>query len=205
MLKNLSLILNGVLFIAVIILYVLFFGAKNSNGNQPDAKADVIKQSIAPGDIVYVNIDSVLNKYKMFTDLQDDLQKKLKTSEDQLFNREKNLRKEFEDFQYKVSKQLITRSESEEIQQSLARKEQELYQLQNNLQVKLGEEQQVAQHKVINSIMEYLESLEGEKNYKFVLGTSFGGNILYANDNLNISNEVVKGLNEQYSALKKEK
>lgn len=203
MLKNLSLILNGVLFIAVIILYVLFFGAKNSNGNQPDTKADVVKQSIAPGDIVYVNIDSVLNKYKMFTDLQDDLQKKLKTSEDQLFNREKNLRKEFEDFQYKVSKQLITRSESEEIQQSLARKEQELYQLQNNLQVKLGEEQQVAQHKVINSIMEYLESLEGEKNYKFVLGTSFGGNILYANDNLDISNEVVKGLNEQYSALRK--
>lgn len=82
------------------------------------------------------------------------------------------------------------------------KKEQDLYQLQNNLQSKLAEEQQVAQRKVLNSIMEYLESIEVNKEYQFVLGTTFGGNVLYANKNLNITNEVVKGINEKYQASK---
>jgi outer membrane protein len=55
---------------------------------------------------------------------------------------------------------------------------------------------------VLNSIMEYLESLEGQENYQFVLGTSFGGNILYANKNLNVTENVIKGLNEKYSKEK---
>jgi len=104
-------------------------------------------------------------------------QSKLKTSEDQLANQEKSLRKEEEDFQYKVDRQLVTRSEADELKQTLMKKEQDLYQLQNNLQSKLAEEQQVAQRKVLNSIMEYLESIETNKEYQFVLGTTFGGNV----------------------------
>lgn len=200
--KNLSLILNGILLVAVIVLYVLFFTSKKSNVKDSNAENNGLSQSIAQGQIVYINIDSVLNKYNMYVDLQDEFQGKIQVSEDQLANQEKNLRKEYEDFQYKVGKQLVTRSEAEQIQQNLARKEQELYQLQGKLQNQLAEEQQVAQRKVLNSIMEYLESLKGKENYQFVLGTSFGGNILYANDNLNITNSVVKGLNEKYSAVK---
>lgn len=204
MIKNLSLILNGILLVAVIVLYILFFTGKKASVSDKSADNGTLSGAIAQGDIVYINIDSVLGNYTMYVDLQDDLQGKLKISEDQLANQEKNLRKEFEDFQYKVGKQLVTRSEAEQIQQNLARKEQELYQLQSNLQMKLAEEQQVAQHKVLNSIMEYLESLEGDKKYQFVLGTSFGGNILYANKNLNITNDVVKGLNDKYT-IEKEK
>jgi outer membrane protein len=200
--KNLSLILNGVLLVAVLVLYVLFFTSKKVSAKEDNSENTALAQAISQGQIVYINIDSVLGKYNMYVDLQDELQGKLKISEDQLANQERDLRKEYEDFQYKVGKQLVTRSEAEQIQQNLARKEQELYQLQNNLQGKLAEEQQVAQHKVINSITEYLESLEGKENYQFVLGTSFGGNILYANKNLNITEAVVNGLNEKYTTEK---
>ena len=50
--------------------------------------------------------------------------------------------------------------------------------------------------------MEYLESIETNKEYQFVLGTTFGGNVLYANKNLNITQEVVKGINEKYQESK---
>jgi len=203
MIKNISLILNGVLLVAVIILYILFFTGKKENTSSVNTGNTVNTEALTQGEIVYINIDSVLGKYDMYSDLQNELQSKVKASEDQLANQERNLRKEFEDFQYKVGKQLVTRSEADQIQQSLARKEQELYQLQNNLQMKLAEEQQVAQNKVLNSITEYLESLESDKNYQFVLGTSFGGNILYANKNLNVTNDVVKGLNEKYTSENK--
>jgi outer membrane protein len=73
--------------------------------------------------------------------------------------------------------------------------------------MQLAEEQQVAQRKVINALMEYLKSLEktGTYNYQFILGTTFGGNILYANEGLDISDIVVKGLNEEYAKTKEKK
>ncbi len=202
--KNLSLILNGVLLIAVIVLFILVLPLKKQKSG-PAAIADSLP--VADKGIVYINIDSVLSKYDMYTDLSNDLQGKLQVSEQQLATKEKSLRKEMEDFQYKIDRGLLTRSEAGEVQQELAQKEQAFYQLQNNLQMQLAEEQQVAQRKVINALMEYLKSLEktGTYNYQFILGTTFGGNILYANEGLDISDIVVKGLNEEYAKTKEKK
>jgi outer membrane protein len=36
-----------------------------------------------------------------------------------------------------------------------------------------------------------------------VLGTSFGGNVLYANDSLDITQNIITGLNEEYKDSKK--
>jgi outer membrane protein len=200
--KNLSLILNGVLLAAVIALYVLFFIDKKEDvATETDAEIDL---PVVDGGIVYVDIDSVINRYDLYFDIQEELQKKLKTSEAQFNSKQNALRKEFEDFQYKVERGLLTRSEAEALQQQLGAKEQELYQLQQQLQYQLAEEEQVAQRKVINAIMEYMESLEDAKDYQFVLGASFGGNILYANDQLNISKEITAGLNKAYNAAKEE-
>jgi outer membrane protein len=200
--KNLSFIINGVLLIAVIVLYILFFTNKNING--PSAKANNNESALkgTDGGIVYVNIDTVLNKYGMYIDIQKELQDKLKASEDQLNKKQEAYKKAYDDFQYKASRQLVTRTEAEGIQQGLAQQEQELYQLQNELRSKLAEDEQVAQRKVLNSIMVYLEGLESNKNHQFVLGTTFGGNILYANKNLNVSDDIIEGLNKQYSLSK---
>ena len=202
MMKNLSLIINAILFAALLVLYILFFKSQKSSPTNDISSSPEITKAMNEGGIVYINIDSVLNNYNMYIDLQAELQSKIKASEDQLANQEKALKKEEQDFQYKVDRQLVTRSEANDIQQTLMKKEQDLYQLQGNLQSKLAEDQQVAQRKVLNSIMEYLESLESHKNYKFVLGTTFGGNILYANKDLNITHEVVKGINERYKGTK---
>ncbi len=206
--KNLSLILNAVLFVAVIVLYVLYFiGGKSPAATHETGKNDTSGVEIAQEGIVYINIDSVLQKYDMYHDLSGDLQDKLKTSEAQLATKEQSLRKEMEDFQYKVDRGLVTRSEAAELQQQLAQKEQSLYQLQNSLQMQLAEEEQVAQHKVLNSIMVYLESLErsGAYQYQFVLGSTFGGNILYADESKNITQAVVRGLNEEYKVTREQK
>jgi outer membrane protein len=204
MMKNLSLILNAILFVAILILYVLFFKSQKGTSINSNPESAVNKATVKDG-IVYINIDSVLNNYSMYVDLQAELQSKVKVSEDQLASKEKAFKKEADDFQYKVDRQLVTRSEADGIQQTLMKKQQDLYQLQQELQSKLAEEQQVAQRKVLTSIMEYLESLEANKDYQFVLGTTFGGNVLYANKDLNITHEVVKGINEKYKTEKEKK
>lgn len=199
--KNLSLIINAVLFVAVVVLYVLFFtGGKAPASMSEIQKNDTSSLSLAREGIVYINIDTVLQNYDMYHTLSNNLQEKLKTSEAQLAAKQKSFQKEVSDFQYKVERGLLTRSEAEIQQQQLAQKEQSLYQLQNDLQMQLAEEEQVAQNKVLNSIMVYLDKLEetGTYQYQFVLGTTFGGNILYADENKNITEAVIKGLNEEY-------
>ena len=207
--KNLSLILNAVLFAAVIFLYLFVFviDSDNKTAARPARVAnDSVLAAIAEGGIVYINIDSVLNNYDMYYDIQADLQEKLKTSDAQLMSQQQKLQKEMEDFQYKIDRGLVTRAEAAELQQQLVQKEQSLYQLQQNLQMQLAEEEAVAQRKVLNSIMEYLKNLEesGTYQYQFVLGTTFGGNILYANEQMNITDVVSEGLNEEYRSTKEE-
>jgi outer membrane protein len=200
--KNLSLILNGILLVAVIALYILFFSGSHCCKKSGNSSNNESNTGLNENGIVFISIDSVLSKYDMYADVQKDLQQKLKISEDQLGEKEKSYRKAYEDFQYKAGKHLVTQVEAEEIQQKLAQQEQELYQLQNELRGKLNEEEQVAQRKVLYSIAEFLESQESTKNQKYVLGTSFGGNVLYANPKLNISSSVIEGLNKQYNANK---
>ncbi|MGD2033506.1 MAG: OmpH family outer membrane protein [Bacteroidales bacterium] len=196
--KNLPLILSSVALAAVIALFILFFAGKKEQFPAETSGMESLELPQVSGGIVYVNIDSVLNNYDMYADIQGELQEKLKTSEAQLAAREKALRKDMQDFQYKIDRQLVTRAEAEKLQQELMQQEQALYQLQNNLQVELAEMEQVAQRKVLNSIMEYLGGLEDADQYQYILGTTFGGNILYANENLNITKTVVNGINEKY-------
>lgn len=200
--KKSSLIINVVLIIAVAALYVLHFtGTGTSKTSQSDGGTE-ISTEIPEGGIVYLNIDSVLNNYDMYADISAELEAKLKTKDAELKSKQRTFEKSVADFQNKISKGLVTRTEAATIEQNLQVEQQTLLQLQQQMQYELAEEEQVSQRKVLNAIMEYLKTLEGTQQYQFVLGNSFGGNILYANSDLNITNAVIEGLNAEYQTIK---
>ncbi|MBN1118203.1 MAG: OmpH family outer membrane protein [Bacteroidales bacterium] len=199
--KKITPILNVVLLVAVVVLYVLHFTGSKTNASAKSGN-DSTSVSISPDGIVYISIDSVFANYDMYKDVAGDLDEKLKTSEAKLQSQQRAFQKSFEDYQYKVQRGLVTRTEAEQMQQTLAQEEQNLMQLQNQLQYQLAEEQQVAQRKVLNSLMEYLKGMENADKYQFVLGNTFGGNIMYANENLDITKVVIEGINEEYKSKK---
>lgn len=200
--KKSSLIINIVLAIGLAVLYVLHF-TNSSSTAKSESNGDLnVSSEMVAGEIVYLDIDSVLRNYDMYADVMTDLEAKLKTKDAELQSKQRTFERNVADYQNKASKGLVTRSEAAQIEQNLQIEQQTLMQLQQQGQYELAEEEQVANRKVLNSIMEYLKSVENEQNYQFVLGNSFGGNILYANSNLNITNAVIKGLNEHYQASK---
>jgi len=75
MTKNLSLILNAILFVALLILYILFFKSQKKSTSDEISTASGVNKVSTKGGIVYINIDSVLNNYKMYVDLQSELPK----------------------------------------------------------------------------------------------------------------------------------
>lgn len=199
--KKISLVLNIVLAVAVIALYILHFtgigAAKGSKaGNQ-------ISTGIGSGnDIFYVQIDSVISNFDMAKDLSGQLESKFNSSDAALKSKQDAYQKDVTDYQYKAQRGLITRSDAQNLEQQLYVKQQDLLKLQQNLSDEINEQQVVMNRQVINAIMEYMKENSVTYNYKYVLGTSFGGNILYANDSLDITKNITAGLNEKY---KKEK
>jgi outer membrane protein len=139
----------------------------------------------------------------MATDLSEELQKKFSASEAEFQNKQKAYQNDVDDYQYKAQRGLITRSEAQTLEQQLYTKQQNLVQLQQQLSQDLNEKQTVMNRQVINAIMEYLKKNSSQLNYKYVLGTSFGGNILYANDSLDITQNIIKGLNTEYQQNRK--
>jgi outer membrane protein len=200
--KRLTLVLNIVLLVAVAVLYVLHFtGIGASKKSKSNA---VLTEGISgSNDIFYVQIDSVLNNFDMAKDLSGELESNFKSSEAALMTKQESYQKDVNDYQYKVQRGLITRADAQGIEQQLYTKQQDLLKLQQDLTAEINEKQVVMNRQVINAIMEYMKENHAQFNYKYVLGASFGGNVLYANDSLDITKNIVLGLNEKYKNTKK--
>jgi outer membrane protein len=197
--KLLPFIINGILAIAVVFLFILHF-SENKRSNKPQDKTgeNVTFTDDLSKSIYYINFDTVLTHYDMYLDMQAQLENKAKTSEAELATKEKQFQKEVTDYQTKAQKGLLLRSEARDIEQQLGAEQQRLLGLQENMRLELAEMQSVNNRKVLDSIMKYLAEIQPKYNFHIVLGTSFGGGVLYASKSLDITWEVISGLNDKY-------
>ena len=77
--------------------------------------------AVAPqGSIVYIQLDSLINQYDMFNDLRSELESKAQAIQDDLTKKGRSFESAVKDFQTKIEKGLLTRSQAEEQQQKLA-------------------------------------------------------------------------------------
>jgi len=198
--KKLSAALFAVLFLAVAALFFLqFSGNKNVKKNTP-ANAP---SSISANGIAYVNIDTVVFKFKMYSDRKEELLGKQKKAEAELNSKGSQYEKGVKDYQDKVNKGLVTRATAAEIEQSLYQQQQELVSLRDKLQSDLLEEDQVMNRQILEYITTYLEEHKEEYNYQYIFGKSFGSVVLYGNTANDITQHVLEGLNMKYQTEKK--
>ena len=199
--KKLSIALFVVLFLAVAVLFFLYFsGNSNSNGN---VQAGENVAGPATGGIAYVNIDTVIFRFDMFFDRRNDLMEKQKKAEAELNSKGGQYERGAKDFQDKVNKGLVTRATAAEMEQNLMRQQQELVNLRDQLQSNLMEEEQVMNRQIIEYITTFLEENKADYNYQFILGKSFGSVVLYGDTGLDITAKVLDGINKKYQAEKK--
>lgn len=200
--KKLTPWLNIVLIIAVAGIYFLHFTGNESSKNEVSEEG--IEQAIDRDyAIAYIDIDTLVSNYDLFIEKSDALNQKRSESEAELQMKSRSFESEVRDFQDKVNKGLITRTKAQMLQQELAQKEQELYATRDNLAMQLSEEEQVMYRQILNDVMEYLVEYNKEYNYKFIFSNTFGGQLLYTDKSLNITQDVLKGLNEKYANMKK--
>jgi len=199
--KKTNLIINILFGVAIVVLFVLYFAMGNKRGEVKgtEGNAALTEQFTA----AWVNMDTLMNSYDMYFDMKKELEESGRKKEADLNAKSRSFEKEAYDFQDKVQKGLLTRSEAQQLQTNLAAKEQQLYQLRDEMRMQLAEEEQVKLRLIHNSITEYLKEYNADKGYHLILSNTFGGPLLYGNPANDITKEVLEGLNKKYAETKK--
>ena len=151
------------------------------------------------GSIVYIQLDSLVSQYDMFNDLRSELESKAQAIQDDLTKKGRSFESAVKDFQTKIEKGLLTRSQAEEQQQKLAEREQNLQSLSQQKQYEMAEEEAVMSRKVMDAVNTFLKKYNEEKGYALILTTSAASNtVIVGNPALDITNDVLAGLNDEY-------
>ncbi len=201
--KRITLVANILLALAVVVVFSSCKSksdanqAKSTNENVPNIELSSTFTA------AWVNIDTLLNNYDMYFDMRKELEDSGRKLEAELNGKTRDFEKQAVDFQDKVQKGLVTRSQAQQMQQELAGKEQELYRLRDELRGQLAEEEQVKLRQIHQSITEYLGLYNKEKGFHLILSSTFGGPLLYGHPTLDITRDVIKGINEKYISEKK--
>lgn len=194
--KNLSIGLNVLLLIAVIVLYILHFsGNSKSTSNQ----GGTVTMN-ADARIVYINMDTLLNNYTQSRELNEAFLKKLEANRTELNIKVKNFDREAAEFRNKVENNgFMTRERAEQAQMDLMIKQQNLQKLQQEMTENAQREQMEINRKLYDAITNFLTEYNKAKGFQLILSTTLGGNVLFAQEGFDITNEVVSQLNEQYA------
>ncbi|MFD2288622.1 OmpH family outer membrane protein [Pedobacter petrophilus] len=148
--------------------------------------------------IVFVNQDSLLNKYEYYKDLRTKFETKTKNAQADLQSKQQAYQREVT--QYQQSAGTLSADQRKTTEERLGRKGQELQAYQQNAGGALQNEQAVETEKLYDKVAGYLKTYSKEKGYKMVLTFSKGNSaILFADESLDITSEVIKGLNAEYS------
>ncbi len=193
--KNLPLLLNAVLIVAVGVLYYLHFsGGPRSTPSGTTA---------VPGDtkIAYINSDSVLKNYDYFKVTRERLESKGKKLDADLRNRAQGLQNDYEAYQRNVGN--LTIGQAKSLEEDLQKKQQNLQLYQQSLTQEMsGEEQKITQD-LYTRVTDFLKKYGNEKGLQVVLKFDTSSDLLFGGENLDITKEVTAGLNEAYQVEKK--
>ncbi len=85
----------------------------------------------------------------------------------------------------------------------LQKKEQELSYAQQAMLQQLQQESGVEMDTLVNKVKKFIKVYGKEKGYAYIYGTGEAASILYAEDKYDITKEIVKLLNDKYSAADK--
>lgn len=152
------------------------------------------------GRIVYVQIDSLMRGYGMAIDLQEAFAAKSEKAQNELTAKGRSLEREMRDYQEKAQKGLITRFQAQDIETGLQKKQQAVMEYRDRMMQELGEEEAVMMNKISDAIMQYVKKYNAEKKYSMIISTQGANTVLIADPSLNITDDLLKGLNEEYKA-----
>lgn len=201
-------IVNCILLVGLILIYIFHFTGIGAKGGKSNANASsAVAVSEGGLRIAYVNTDTLMAKYQYAIELK---QKVEQAAEKQaaFAKQEEELQAELQNYQKNGDKLTLAQQQEKERDlkaryEKLARLEQQYANTLPQEQKKLQDESDKMTNAVYNFIREYNEA---NQQFDYILSKSFTSSpILYGKEVMDITDEIIKGLNDEYDKVKSEK
>ena len=147
--------------------------------------------------IAYVEVDSLMTQYEFCKEYSLILEKKSQNIQSTLQQKGQALQSAANNFQQKLQQNAYTREQAEQIQAGLQKQNADLEALQQRLGAEFQEETNKFNAALHDSLQHYITKYNKDKKYTMILSKS-GDNILYADKGIDITNEIIAGLNKAY-------
>lgn len=186
-------ILSAIALLGVAILFVLHFTAKPSS-------ATFAKDSKEPAHglrIAYVDIDSFEAHYDRLKIKKEEFKKQQEAMENELQRSAQQMQNDYADLQRRAQAQTLSQAEGEAAQKRLGQMQQSLETRRASMSSQFQDKLEAFNRDLHLRLDNFLTDYTKEHNFDYVL--SFTDNnplILYADRNLNITDDVIKGMND---------
>lgn len=209
--------INGVLVVAVVILFVLHFSRNENHTNIDRNKNTEVKKEqetkiISPEEmpknteglkIAYVNSDTVASYFKFSKDVEYRLKKKQAVAEAEL----KKMYQKYETDRQTFEKEapIMGQSEMQRRAQEIGVLEQQIMQKEQELSAKLGQLEAEVMTDYVYKTNEYMQEIGKSLGYDYIMSYRIGGSMLYAAPQWDITSEIIDLLNVEYEKSKQNK
>lgn len=189
--NKIQLVINIVLVAAVAALFVIFY-----SGNKPASAETTPLDPTEVIPVAYLNVDSLLTNYTFAQEASDQLMSKQEDARVKMNTKLRTFQNEVADFQRKLENNaFLSRERAEKEQQRLAKKEQELQELEAKLTQDIMMENQKLNLQLTDSLNNFLKEFNADGRFHIILSNTAKDNVLMANEQYDITEEVINGLN----------
>lgn len=147
-------------------------------------------------ELVYVDVNKLLDGYERTVAERTKFEEKASALQANVDSLISNWQEELKS--YEKERASMSKKELELKQELLTNKQQQIGNYQQAIQKQIAEEDQKATQTVINDINDFVKEYGKKNNYRIIFGASGAGNIMYADEGTDLTEEVLAGLNNEY-------
>ena len=153
--------------------------------------------------IAYVEVDSLMTQYDFAKDYSVTLQKKSNNARNTLTQKGNALQAAVNNFQQKLNNNgFQSREQAASVQSAIERQQRDLQELQARLENELATETAKFNEALRDSLQNFLKDYNADKHFDLILSKA-GDNILLGSNKLDITQDVINGLNKRYKPAPK--
>ncbi len=153
--------------------------------------------------IAFVEVDSLMTQYDFAKDYSVTLQKKSNNARNTLTQKGNALQAAVNNFQQKLNNNgFQSREQAASVQNAIQRQQNDLQELQARLENELATETAKFNEALRDSLQNYLKDYNADKHFDLILSKA-GDNILLGSSKLDITQDVINGLNKRYKPAAK--
>lgn len=171
---------------------------KGTEDNQSAIETPVFRDGLKIG---YYNQDTLNEQYKLIDAINKEMEGQLRQMSSGFEAKVKNFENWARGYEDKIKNNLLISSEIQKFQEQFQQRQMELAQEEQNLQMRMQQIQNDNLMKAFNRIEDFTRRYAEENGYNLILQYAKGGQVMYISPDMDITADILKGLNAEFDEL----